>query len=127
MSGSVSQLLDFLLAHAEIVGDLVQDREANLIAQLGTIREILQEGLGKDSDFIGEQGRIENGTFGERSPLVEAVQRLAARVEAQGFELAFLRLVFDHDLEVMKPAAKLRGQPIQHSGGLLLNFLGVQW
>lgn len=52
-AASVSQVFDLFLVHAEVVGDLMQEREADLSAELNGIGEITQQRLGKDRDFVG--------------------------------------------------------------------------
>ena len=77
----VSQILDLLFVHAEIVGDLVQHSQANFLAQLFGIGKIFQQGLGKNGDFIGQQRRIEAGTFGQWDALINAIESVVPRIE----------------------------------------------
>ena len=69
----ISQILDLLFIHAEVVRDLVQHRQTNFLAQLLGIGKIFEQGFGKDGDFIGQQRRIETGSVWEWDSLVNAI------------------------------------------------------
>src|SRR5713226_3833047 len=62
--GSIPQIFDFFVVHAEVVGDLVHHGEANLPSALGRVGKVAHERLGKDRDLVGEQGRAADGALG---------------------------------------------------------------
>src|SRR3989338_5298008 len=107
MSSLISQVLNLLLFHAEVVRDLVQDGEADLPGELGGIGKITRQGLGEDGDLVGQYRRIDRGALGQGSPLIEAVKRILLRIQPQGLELALAGPPFHNDLQVVQTAAKL--------------------
>src|SRR5436309_5567985 len=67
----VSELVEPLLVEAEIVGQLVQNGDADLRLELRRVVERLDERQPEDADPVGKlAGPV--APFGERHPLVEA-------------------------------------------------------
>jgi len=108
------------------VGDLVQNRQADFLAQLVRIGEIFQQRLGKYGNLIGQERRIECGAVGERDALVNAVQRIFARVEAFGQQEFFAGPRLDDDLDVAQLLAELFGQLVDYPGDFFSDFAVIQ-
>src|SRR5713226_2963490 len=89
-----------LVADAEVVRDLVQHDMPDLPAeQLSVVSVETFERAAVDRDLVRERAAVVAAPAGKRHTLVEAEQRLPRR-----------RLVFDHDLDVRDPVAKLGWQ-----------------
>jgi len=100
-SGSlITQILDLVVVHAEIVSDFVQHREANLFAEVIRIRKVLKQGLGEDRDFVGQERWIKVGSVGQGNALIESVERVVARVEPFGAQELRRRSFFDYEFNV---------------------------
>ena len=104
----------------------MQDRQTNFLAQLVRIGEILQQRLGKYGNLVGQQRRIERGAVGERDALVNAVQRLFARIEAFGPQEFFAGPRLDDDLDVAQLLAELFGQLVDYPGDCFSDFAVIQ-
>lgn len=52
----ISQFVDFIFVHAEVVSEFVQHRKANLLTQFFGIGKIFEQGLSENRDFIGQCG-----------------------------------------------------------------------
>lgn len=118
----ITKLLYVFFVDAEVMSDLVKHGESNLLAQLGGIGKVAQQRLGKNSDLVGKQGRIEVGAFGKRDAFVEAIKGVRMRIEAHRFEVALFWSFFHHDDDVVEVAAEFGGEAIEHLGGRCFQF-----
>ena len=100
--------------------------DANLLAQFGGILKITDEGIGEDCNFVRQDRRIDRRAFGQRGAFIETVEHVTLRIETHRYELTFFGSLLDHDLHVVKTAAKLLGQPVQYLGNLLLKLILLQ-
>ncbi len=57
----------------------MEEGKTDLVAELGGIGKITRQGLGEDGGFVGQYRRIDCGAIGQRSPLIEAVERISLR------------------------------------------------
>ena len=108
------------------MGDLVQDRQANFLAQLVRIGKIFQQRLREYGNLVGQQRRVERGAVGERDALVNTVQRIFARIEAFGQQEFFAGPRLDNDLDVAQLLAELFGQLVDDPGDFFSNFAVIQ-
>lgn len=108
------------------MSDLVHDRQADFLAQLIRVGKIFQQRLGKYGNLVGQQRRIERGAVGERDALVNAVQRIFARIEAFGAQEFLAGPRFDDDLDVAQLPAKLFGQSVEDAGDFFSDIVVIQ-
>jgi len=108
------------------MGDLVQHRQADFLAQLVRVGEIFQQGLGEYGNLIGQHGWIERRAIGQGRALVEAIQRIFARVEAFGPQEFFARPLFDDDFDVAQLFAKFSGQSVDHPNDFVSDIAVIQ-
>lgn len=66
------------------MGDFMQYGETELFAQIIRVGKILQQRLDKYGNLIGQQRRVEVRPFRQRNALVNAVERVVARIETLG-------------------------------------------
>ncbi len=123
---SISQVFNLFLVYAEVVRDFMYQCDANLLAQFGGILEITNQGIGEDRDLVGQDGRIDRRAFRQGGAFIETIEHVTLRIETHRYELTFFGSLLDHDLHVVKTAAKLLGQPVQYLGNLLLNLFLLQ-
>ena len=71
-------LLDFLLAHPEVMSELVNHGFRNAVADLFVVLARLFDGPLIDRDAIGQRVAVAPSAFGQRRALIEAEQRVAA-------------------------------------------------
>src|SRR4249920_1279301 len=104
----VFDLFDLLLTQAEVVANLMDQRFADDGAHLVLILTILFDRLPEESNPIGERVSVTPGTFWERRPLIEPVQRVG-RLDFHLAEKLRARLVFDDERQVPHLAAETLG------------------
>src|SRR5947208_439099 len=114
-TSSVSQAPHAPLVEAEEVCDLVHHGFPDLLAKCSVRRAVSQERPGEDRDPIGKAGEVVRPP-GERDALVEAIERLARRVEPEREEQSRRRLLLDHHRDVREQAGELRGDVIERLG-----------
>ena len=75
----IAQLFDFIVVETEVVADLVYYGKSNLFTQFVRIGEVAEQRFGEQSDFVGQDRRIECGAVGQRDSFVEPVDDLFVR------------------------------------------------
>jgi len=80
----VSQIFDLFFIHAEVVGDFVQNRQANFFVEILGIGKIFEQRCSEYGNLIRQERRIETGSVRQRHALIDAVKRFVARIESFG-------------------------------------------
>jgi hypothetical protein len=104
---SVSQFLDVILVHAEVMSDFMQHGQTYLFPEFVGIGEICPQRLGENRYFIGQRGRRKDRTVRQRRAFVDAVQCVYSRIEPHRPESVFAGPLLDDHLDVFQPVAKL--------------------
>src|SRR2546421_9338926 len=104
------ELVEPILVDAEVVRELVENRDPDLVLQHGRIvTEFLLERQAIDRDLVGQGPRVGLAPLGQRDPEVEA--------EEVG---VFGVLVLDHDLDVRHRPAQLGRQRLDGAADVVL-------
>ncbi len=98
------ELTETLVVDPEVVGELVDDRQADLLGQVVRVRKVGLEGKPEEGDLVRHRGPV-GAPLGARDALVEAVEGLV-RGEPFGATLLKARFVVDDDGNLVEGGAK---------------------
>jgi hypothetical protein len=90
-----------------MVGELVDDREPDLVCQVVRVREVLLERQSEERDPVGHRRPV-RAPLGPRDALVQAVQGLVG-VDVVVAALVRRRFVIDHDRDLVESAGERLG------------------
>src|SRR5688572_2033856 len=107
--------LDFFLAEAEIVPDLVNQRLADDDANLVLVLAVFLDRALKERDAIGQRVAEPPGPLRQRGALVEPVQRIG-RLDLHFLEQLRARFILHHERKVLHLAAEFRRDEFHRFG-----------